>query len=282
MNIYKCLYNIIRLQEDFNVHVKELLKLSIASGLYMKELGQCCPYSIGDSTSDYSEKLMNYFINDHQAGTSITEIIYGYVAEGKDNSEIHGRWLRNLVEGDSQDIIGRGVCVASKEYERLLMETRDFEKYKAKFKSLNETEKASKDKMRILEKEKSGLAQENKKLENRIKELENEKILYEGRIKLFGKRVLLLCNSNQDYTDIEKKYSLQWLRMESSIKPSPNMEDLMESCDIVILSTGDASHSVFNKISKSGKVFLTERKNLNAIFEELVLRLGGNKDDKCK
>ncbi len=285
MNIYKCLYNISKISNSYK-YIQEILVLCIDSGMYVSELNNYVSCQLGDTAQLYAKELINIYESNADLGCGLVRIIYEYVEENilklRHNSNII--WFQQLVDGNIEDVLQGSRYVNAFEYSQLNNELMQYRKI---IKQLNEEKKRqtnAQKSMKALNDRYSMVTKENQSLNEKIKVLNDRIELLQGRFKLKNKKVLCLSEINigQDVEVIKERYELQCLKMESSIKESPKLDDLIENNDIIILCTNDAKHSIFNKVKQNNKLFLTKTTNLDKVFEEVAVRLGGLGNDKCE
>lgn len=285
MNIYKCLYNISEIANSYK-YIQEILVLCIDSGMYVSELNNYVSCQLGDTAQLYAKELINIYESDPNLGCGLVRIIYEFVEENilKLRHNPNVIWFQKLVDGDIEDILKGNRYVNELEYSQQNNELMQYRKIMNKVNQEKIQQANTQISIKAMNDRYGIVTKENLSLNGKIRVLNGKIELLQGRIKLKNKKVLCLSEINigQDVEVIKERYELQCLKIESSIKSSPKLDDLIENNDIIILCTNDAKHSIFNKVKQNRKLFLTKSTNLDKVFEEVAIRLGGLINDKCE
>lgn len=285
MNVYKCIYKL-SIIANGNEHIKEILVLCIASGRYVSKLNSYISCKLGDTAQSYAQELINIYESDPNLGCELVQIIYEFIEDNisKFRYNPNIKWFQKLVDGDIEEIFEGNIYVNEVEYNQ---QSNELIQYRKTIKQLDEEKKRqanTKESIKALNDKYNTVIKENQNQNEKIKVLNDKIELLKGKLKLKNKKVLCLSEIKlgQDTEVIKERYELRSLKIESSIKSSPKLDDLIDNSDIIIFCSNDAKHNIFDKVKQKDKLYLSTASNLDKIFDEVVIKLGRIEDDKCQ
>lgn len=275
MNLYLCLYNQIKLSNSYNL-VQSVIKLCLDDEACVSKFNGLVPYQLMYDQDTYCTKLLDIYYKNKDYGCEILEIITDYVGKTDKQHDMNIQQFKLFLSSDLEEIMEDNMIISKAEYTKLHSEKKDYKKIKRQLISKQQVySDFQKDLTRLMEKIEV-LEKEKQILLQQVKDFEEKQICLEGLIKLSNKKVLCFIESKKahDTQDLIQQYNLKSLRIESSLKSPPNIDEIIRQNDLIVFSTSCSKHSVFNKVKNQENLIIVSNTNLEKIFNEIIVKLG--------
>lgn len=275
MNLYLCLYNQIKISNSYNL-LKNILRLCLEDKDCVLRFNTLLQYQLMYDSDTYCTKLIDIYQKNRNSGCEILEIIMEYVGRTDKQHDINMQHFKMFLSADLEEIMKDNMIISKDEYTKLHNEKKTYKKIQKQLMSeKNVYSDFQKDRTVLIERIKV-LEKEKQILLKQFKDFEKKCIFLEGIIKLANKKVLCFIESKivYDTRDLIEQYNLKSLRIESSLKSPPNLDEIIKQNDIIVFSTSCSKHSVFNKVKNHENLIIVSNTNLEKIFNEIIVKLG--------
>lgn len=279
MDIYILLYNHILLLEERD-SIKKIIRECINKGRYICELNKYVNYELGENTESYISKVYDRYIFDYEIGVQITKILYKFISDNKailiKNNNC--RWFFEIFTPNTRSLNLKDLVLVNRyEYEDLLLMKNSIDINKKEMKQISESQILKyKNSNKCLLQKNNDLKNENKILLKSYNQIRNQYILNLGEQYLINKKLLLIKEdiNHNDISIIRENYRLSKIYTHSSLNHSSTLQDYVNNSEIIIFSTSQAKHSIYNKIKNNEKLFRTNKTNLESIIKEYIIFIG--------
>lgn len=290
MDIYILLYNHILLLEERD-SIKKIIRECINKGRYICELNKYVNYELGENTESYISKVYDRYIFDYEIGVQITKILYKFISDNKailiKNNNC--RWFFEIFTPNARSLNLKDLVLVNRyEYEDLLLMKNSIDINKKEMKQISESQILKyKNSNKCLLQKNNDLKNENKILLKSYNQIRNQYILNLGEQYLINKKLLLIKEdiNHNDISIIRENYRLSKIYTHSSLNHSSTLQDYVNNSEIIIFSTSQAKHSIYNKIKNNEKLFRTNKTNLESIIKEYIIFIGkkilNEKEEEC-
>lgn len=275
MDLYLCLYNQIKLSNSHSL-VQRVIKLCLEDEGCVSRFNLLVPYQLMYDQDTYCTKLFDIYYKNKNYGCEILEIITDYVGRTDKQQDMNIQKFKMFLSADLEEIMKDNMIISKDEYNRLHHEKKTYKKFQKQLISeKNVYSDFQKERTMLIERIEE-LETEKKILLKQFKDFEKKQIFLEGIIKLANKKVLCFIESKKAYDtqDLIQQYNLKSLRIESSLKSPPNLNEIIKQNDIIVFSTSCSKHSVFNKVKNHENLIIVSNTNLEKIFSEIIVQLG--------